>query len=219
MRLRESEKARYRRAREDFEKTVAEDLAMYARQLRGTTEQQYGSIVAAEIEQFLHQLLSQDLLPGMLVLIGYALEDGHDQKMIVRAARAVAMFHAAVILQDDPKLQNAARAGEHAAQIILANLEVDGEVNRRAVSIMNRTLLLMAHAQAERRTRPDLPQIVEWQALERAVNPLHVGMVLAGADCHATDAITPFATELGKALIANSPSAENMIATLCKRSV
>ncbi|HKR82280.1 MAG TPA: hypothetical protein VJR27_04765 [Candidatus Saccharimonadales bacterium] len=195
-----------------YGRRVQADLQAYAKQLRSTTEQQYGAAVAREIEQFLAVLLEQNLLPGILVLTGYTLAGGQDQAMATRAARAVAMFHAVVSMQQGPAgLQNAARAGEHAAQILLANLEVDAEANRRAVSIMNRTLLLTAHAQAEQRHNPGSPQILEWQALERAVNPLHVGMVLAGADCHATDAITPLATELGKAIVQNGENIEKLL--------
>ncbi len=177
------------------------DLLAYAKQLRATSRQQYGAAVATEAEQFLQVLLAQKSTPGVLVLLGYEMEGGRGHDMIIRAARAIAMFHAVVSMQQTPKAhaQNAARAGEHAAQSILANLEVEAEINRRAVSIMNRTLLLADHARTLRETDPADPQALEWQALELAVNPLHVGMVLAGANCHATDAITPFATELGKA--------------------
>ena len=42
---------------------------------------------------------------------------------------------------------------------------------------------------------PSYPGVV----LYTVINPLHVGMVLAGASCAATDAITPYATHIGKA--------------------
>lgn len=202
-----------------YEQQIAQDLRTYAKQLRTTTEQQYGAVIVREIEQFVTVLLAQNPLPGVLVLIGYALEGGRDQTMIIRAARAVAMLHAVITMQQaDPiEVQTAARAGEHAAQIILANLEVDAEVNRRAVSIMNRTLLLTTHAQAELRYNPDSPNIIAWQALERAVNPLHIGMVLAGADCHATDDITPLATDLGMALVREEESADQLLETIIQR--
>lgn len=196
-----------------YEQQVTRDLAAYAKQLRITTEQQYGTVIAQEIEQFLTMLLTQNSLPGILVLIGYALEGGRDHAMIIRAARAVAMFHAVTSMQqaDNAAVQTAARAGEHAAQIILANLEVDAEANRRAVSIMNRTLLLTAHAQTELRSNPGSSNILAWQALEQAVNPIHIGMVLAGADCHATDDITPLATDLGTALVRGEESADTLL--------
>ena len=186
---------------DDLQTAVRADIAAYVEQLRTGTEQQYGAAVAAEIECFLRKLLAQASTPGVFVIIGYEMEGGRDRAMILRAARAVAMFRAATGMQQNanPSMQAAARAGECAAQLLLANLEVDAEINRRAVSIMNRTLLLTAHAQTVQKIDPESEQVLEWRALEHIVNPLHVGMVLAAADCHATDAITPFATELGKA--------------------
>ncbi|HLZ15323.1 MAG TPA: polyprenyl synthetase family protein [Candidatus Saccharimonadales bacterium] len=103
---------------------------------------------------------------------------------------------------------NAAIAGAHAAQVVLANLDADPYLRLSALSITNRTLAITAHGQTSeillsaRRKLPaeaDLDRILEWKtALYSVTNPLHVGMVLAGADCHATDAITPFATHVGK---------------------
>ncbi len=193
-----------------YEARVAEDLVAYAKQLRRTTEWEFGAAIVAEIEQFLQTVLTQKHLGGALVLVGYEMEGGTGDDMIIRAARAVEMFHAVITMQRDRRAaQNATEAGERAAQLILANLEVDAEVNRRAVSIMNRTLLLSAHAQTARKHEPISPQVLEWEALERAVNPIHVGMVLAGADCHATDGITPFATAYGQALMAPENDVES----------
>lgn len=194
---------------QDYNDQVAAALTAYATQLHKTTHLQYGAAIAAQTRRVLHAALNQPHQAGVLVLIGYAMEGGHDHAMVPRAACAVELFHAIVALQANagPEDQAAARAGEAAAQILLANLEVDAEINRRAVSIMNRTLLLRAHAETLQKTTPGVPQIKEWQALERAVNPLHVGMVLAGADCHATDDITPFATELGLALVTTGKEA------------
>lgn len=193
-----------------YEARVAEDLEAYAKQLRHTTEWEFGAAIAYEIEQFLQTLLAQKHLGGALVLVGYEMEGGKDQDMIIRAARAVEMFHAVVTMQRNRHAeQNATEAGERAAQLLLANLEVDAEVNRRAVSIMNRTLLLSAHAQTARKHDPHSAQALAWEALERSVNPIHVGMVLADADCHATDAITPFATAYGQALLAPENEAQH----------
>jgi hypothetical protein len=43
---------------------------------------------------------------------------------------------------------------------------------------------------------------LNWRATELTLNPLHVGQVLAGADCHATNAVTPLTLRLGIDLIA-----------------
>jgi geranylgeranyl diphosphate synthase type I len=55
--------------------------------------------------------------------------------------------------------------------------------------------------------RPDeanIERVLEWKtALYTVINPLHVGMVLAGAGCEATDAITPYGQHAGKAFQIN----------------
>ncbi|HSX29935.1 MAG TPA: polyprenyl synthetase family protein [Candidatus Saccharimonadales bacterium] len=99
-------------------------------------------------------------------------------------------------------------AGGHAAQALLANLDADAEARLKAISISNRTLVITAHGQTldimnELVARPsteNIERVLEWKtALYTIINPLHVGMVLAGADCSATDAITPFGMHAGKA--------------------
>ncbi len=103
---------------------------------------------------------------------------------------------------------NAALAGAHAAQMILANIDADPQLRLNVVSIVNRTMTITAHGQAldimnELRNNPseaDIDRVLEWKtALYSITNPLHVGMVLAGAGCRATDAITPYGLYIGKA--------------------
>lgn len=103
---------------------------------------------------------------------------------------------------------NAAIAGGHAALSIMANLDADPQLKLNALSITNRTLMITAHGQTydvmnELVTAPepaDVERIMEWKsALYSFINPLHVGMVLAGAGCRDTDAITPYALHTGKA--------------------
>lgn len=103
---------------------------------------------------------------------------------------------------------NAAIAGAHAAHIILANLNADPQLKLNAVSITNRTLMITAHGQTydimnQLVHEPEfvnIDRVMEWKtALYSFINPLHVGMVLAGGDCHDTDDITPYARHTGKA--------------------
>jgi len=103
---------------------------------------------------------------------------------------------------------NAAMAGAHAAEIILANLPAEPQLRLNVLSIMNRTMMITYHGQmtdiinslVETPSVADIDRVLEWKtALYSFINPLHVGMVLAGADCHYTDAITPFALHLGRA--------------------
>ncbi len=101
---------------------------------------------------------------------------------------------------------NSALAGAHAAQIILSNLDADPQLRLNVIGIVNRTIMITCHGQMNdmmnelvaNPSMDDAKRVLQWKtALYTFVNPLHVGMVLAGADCHATDAITPYATHLG----------------------
>lgn len=103
---------------------------------------------------------------------------------------------------------NSGLSGSHAANMLLANLNVDPELRSKVISIVNRTMVVTAHGQtndvmnevAKRVSRADVERVMEWKtAYYTVLNPLHVGMVLAGADCQATDAITPYAMHVGKA--------------------
>lgn len=103
---------------------------------------------------------------------------------------------------------NAALAGAHAAQMILANLDAPETLRLSVLSIVNRTMLITAHGQTsdimnEVSAGTDMDavdRVLAWKTAQYSfLNPLHVGMVLAGADCHATDAITDYATQVGKA--------------------
>jgi geranylgeranyl diphosphate synthase, type I len=101
---------------------------------------------------------------------------------------------------------NAALAGGHAAQTVLANLNAEPELRLKALSITNRTMMITAHGQTldimnelvKTPTEADITRVLEWKtALYTIINPLHVGMVLAGAGCRETDAITPFGNHAG----------------------
>lgn len=103
---------------------------------------------------------------------------------------------------------NAALAGAHAAQVILANLNADPQLRLNAISITNRTLGITEHGQTydimnelvDMPSVSDVHRTLEWKTAQYSfVNPLHVGMVLADAGCEATDAITPYALHVGKA--------------------
>ncbi|HSW65967.1 MAG TPA: polyprenyl synthetase family protein [Bacillota bacterium] len=103
---------------------------------------------------------------------------------------------------------DAALAGAHAAEMILANVNADAELRLKVLSIVNRTMAITAHGQTldimnelvKTPEAADIERVLEWKtALYTIINPLHVGMVLAGADCRATDAITPYGQHVGKA--------------------
>lgn len=144
---------------------------------------------------------NEERVQARLVILGYELCGGTDKRMIARAAQAIEMLHAAMYCLEEGSDEYRARRGLHEAEIILANLDADAELKIKVLSITNRTLMLAAQAAED----PTNEQAMFWRATEAALNPLHVGMVLAGADCHATDAVTPAALAYGEALVRNTP--------------
>lgn len=149
------------------------------------------------VQKFTNQLVKPaPRWPGVLTVVGYQMCGGDDQKMILQAARAMEMCHIYVQLFAAQPL--AATLGNHAAQTILANLDVVPLLRSNVVSITNRTLLLTLQNEQDLTTK----------AHYTAVNPMHVGMVLAGADCHHTDAITPIAQQIGQAICDSKGAAQ-----------
>lgn len=103
---------------------------------------------------------------------------------------------------------NAMGIGNHAAQMILANLDAPENLRLNVISILNRSIIITAHGQTND-IMNEVVASVDEEAVERVLewktahytflNPLCVGMVLANADCSATDAITQYAIHAGKA--------------------
>jgi geranylgeranyl diphosphate synthase type I len=102
----------------------------------------------------------------------------------------------------------AAVSGSYAAESVIANLNVEPELRLKALSITNRTLVITSHGQTldiinelvDQPSDEDVERVLEWKtALYSIINPLHVGMVLAGGGCEVTDAITPYGLHAGKA--------------------
>ncbi len=98
--------------------------------------------------------------------------------------------------------------GAHAAQMIMANLDASEDLRLNAISILNRGLLVTVHGQfndifnqvIDDVTEKDVDNVTQWKTAHYTfLNPLHIGMILAGADCHDTDAITEYAMQVGSA--------------------
>lgn len=103
---------------------------------------------------------------------------------------------------------NAALLGSHGAGVILANLEIDPELRVKVLSIMNHTMVVTAHGQSHDIineinsdvTADDIEKVMQWKTAHYSIlNPIHMGMVIAGAGCEDTNAITEYALNLGKA--------------------
>jgi hypothetical protein len=153
-------------------------------------------------------------LQGSLVLAGYELLGGEDEQMIVRAALAIELLHAYTRCMEQGVDAERVLRAQHEAQIILANLETDEENRLKALSITNRTLMLATLARLPETSEEDA---LQWRATELTLNPLHVGQVLAGADCHATNTVTPGAISLGKDLLqGKTPNLEKYLTELQK---
>ncbi|MEO8785174.1 MAG: polyprenyl synthetase family protein [Candidatus Saccharimonadales bacterium] len=223
---------------EQLKSQIDADIDSYARSLRTTTLQQYGPTSQQVIDAYLAILQrGGKRIRGALTIVGYQMMGGQDQAMIIQAARAMEMIHAYLLIIDDIQDRsqtrrggptahlslaetykdahigqalaiNAALLGSHAAQMILANLDVAPLLRSNVLSILSRTLLVTFHGQTldlVNQVKPDVSLKEVEQVMDNKtahysfLNPLHVGMVLAGADCQATDAITPYALAAGRA--------------------
>ncbi len=103
---------------------------------------------------------------------------------------------------------NAALSGAHAAQQVLTELNVDAELRLKAIKTINNTMVVTAHGQTNdiinevvaEVTLRDIERVLEWKTAHYTfLNPLAVGMILAGADQKSIDAITDYAMHAGKA--------------------
>lgn len=180
-------------------KVDSKGIVTYRRQVQEAVNQYCTRVTpVARSSKYLGVLQeNQERLQGSLVLLGYELLDGADRTMIIRAALAIELFHAYICcIEQGIDTEQALRA-QHEAEIILANLETDPENCLKALSITNRTLML---ANLARLGTTSMEDKVLWQATELTLNPIHVGQVLAGADCHATNAVTPLTVQVGKQL-------------------
>jgi geranylgeranyl diphosphate synthase type I len=103
---------------------------------------------------------------------------------------------------------NAALTGAHAAQAVLGSLNVDPAVRLKVLHIVNQTMITTAHGQTNdimhevvaEVTEDEASCVMEWKTAHYTfLNPLQVGMTLAGANPKALEAITPYALHAGHA--------------------
>lgn len=172
---------------EDLATTIHNDILAYAEVTRR-------SVAAVDvgakgsIDMFLDALEDDTpYIQAQLVHHGYALCGGQDQASVAIVARAVQMTHIYAMLARQGSYVQAAQ-GLHAAEIMLANADCDAVLRNKMVSITNRALLLYTHGLAS--SDQNTTTVLDCYATEAFLNPVHVGMVLAGAECNATDAIT-----------------------------
>lgn len=103
---------------------------------------------------------------------------------------------------------NGALVGLHAAERILSHLDADPQLKLDVIDIVNRTMMVTVHGQSHDITNElledvsldDIESVMEWKTATYSIlNPLHVGMVLAGADSQTIEGITEYAIHTGKA--------------------
>lgn len=235
----------FRKQLDAYKKRIDSDIADYAAYVEQATPQQYNDYAALVTNAYLGMLRQGGKrIRGALVIAGYEMCGGTDRVMVTRAATAIEMIHAYILIIDDiqdrstlrrgqvtvhERLQayheqqklkgdarhagislalNAALAGGHAAQTLLAGLSVDSELRAKVLGIVNYTMTVTIHGQTTDimnelvptpRTE-DVARALEWKTAHYTIlNPLCVGMVLAGAGCEDTDAIRGYALQTGKA--------------------
>lgn len=103
---------------------------------------------------------------------------------------------------------NAALVGNHAAQIVLANLKVDAKLRTEVLKIVNQTMVTTGHGQTHdimnevvaKVSEDEVERVMEWKTANYTIlNPLQVGMTLAGASRGVIEAIKPYAIHTGAA--------------------
>jgi geranylgeranyl diphosphate synthase, type I len=103
---------------------------------------------------------------------------------------------------------NAAWAGSHAAQNVFIELNVPAERRLRALTLLNEHIMVTAHGQTidimneltQQVSDQQINQVLEWKtAVYTVLNPLQVGMILAGASEQDVAAISSYALPAGKA--------------------
>lgn len=228
-----------------YKTLIDADITTYAAHVSQVTKAQYGPHPGVVTDAFLNMLdRGGKRLRGALTIIGYEMCGGTDRQMIVRAATAIEMVHAHILILDDiqdrssmrrgqPTVHemlaayhrerklpgdpahtgvslalNASMAGAHAAHMLIAGLGVAPELRSKADGIISLAVAVTAHGQTTdfmqelsgHATLDEIEHTMEWKTAHYTIlNPLCVGMVLAGAGCEDTDAIRTYALHTGKA--------------------
>jgi geranylgeranyl diphosphate synthase, type I len=102
---------------------------------------------------------------------------------------------------------NSALSGFETALMIIANLPgVEAETRLKVLNMVNRTMRITNQGQSYEMLNDltsdvkgaDIDRVIDMKTVNYTVlNPLQIGMVLAGADCSSTDAINDYAINVG----------------------
>lgn len=229
----------------EYKELIDAEILRHVEHINSRTNELYGresAIVTKAYTDILNR--GGKRLRGVLTMVGYEMCGGKDNDMIVKAALAIEMMHAYILIIDDIQdrsdtrrggpsahklLQashgeqkwrgdsshvgmslslNAALFGSHSANLVLGMLDVDSDLKVKALNIMNHTMNVTLHGQTNdivNSIKPsvkeeDINKVLQWKTAHYTfLNPIHMGMVLAGAGCEDTNAITEYALNAGKA--------------------
>lgn len=105
-----------------YKELIDKDISDYSEQLLGKTEHEYGDYSKETLEAFTSILArGGKRLRGALVMASYEMLGGADQQMILRAARAIEMIHAYVLIVDDIADRSPMRRAGPSAHVIMDN--------------------------------------------------------------------------------------------------
>jgi geranylgeranyl diphosphate synthase, type I len=230
---------------DEYKQAIDADIDTYARQMQHKTLQGFGRYSRVATDAYLDILQrGGKRIRGALLCLAYEMAGGKNQEVALKAARAIEMMQAYILIVDDIQDRsairrggpaahklleqfheqnhmagesehfgvavaiNAALGGAHEAQMILAELPCDKGLRLQAISTMNQTMLVTSHGQTNDIVN-ELIATVDEQAVDRVLewktahytflNPLQVGLILAGASKEEQDSIVDYAMHAGRA--------------------
>jgi geranylgeranyl diphosphate synthase type I len=228
-----------------YKAAIDADILAYCKQLQQQTLKEFGANSRLEVDAYISILQrGGKRIRGALTMVGYEMAGGTNRQMIIKAARAIEMLHAYILIIDDfqdrsqvrrggPTAHkilarehsrqewggnsehfgasialNAALSGAHAAQEIITQLVVPPELKLRALELLNHTMRITAHGQTSdilnevvaEVSSENIEHVLEWKTAHYTfINPLSVGMTLAGAPRDDILSISDYSIHAGKA--------------------
>lgn len=133
-----------------YKQLIGQDISDYSQELLEQTRLGYGQFSHDALEAYCSILgRGGKRLRGALAMNVYAMCGGQDQKIAVKAARAVEMIHAYLLLVDDIADRSTLRRGGPTAHIMMqkyhAQHQLTGEVEHFGRAISMTAALLGAH--------------------------------------------------------------------------
>jgi|SRR5688572_26401654 geranylgeranyl diphosphate synthase, type I len=134
-----------------YQQAIDADIATYTNHVKTVTRDQYGEYPSLVTDEYI-DLLNRGgkRIRGALVMTGYEMLGGKDTAMIVRAATAIEMLHAAMLVIDDIQDHDDTRRGKPAVHVALADLHqklgMKGDAKATGISLALDAALSGSHA-------------------------------------------------------------------------